>query len=575
MKLNIRALICPLIMGVFLVLTESCQKKEVANEDPVIQVSGTVTDADGNTYHTVKIGTQTWMVENLKTTKYNDGTSIPYVTCSVPVWKNQKTPGFCWYGDDNKNKEIYGGLYNWYAVNSGKLCPKGWRVPTMDEFELLVTYLGGPTIAGGKLKEQGFSHWSSPTADCGSRNSFSSNESGFTGLPGGSIRNEISGITRDSEYWSTTLNPSQSYPDQVYTFNLQFCGQEADYSKEYQKWDGVSVRCIKDEKMAYSKPILTTADPSNITASSATTGGNITSDGGSTITDRGVCWSIQPKPNIGDFMNLPRIPAKVEGIIKSGTGSGSYVSSLTDISLVSFATGSKIGMTYYVRAYATNGAGTAYGNEVSFTTPLFPILFNPNKTYGKLTDIDGNVYKTITIGTQTWMAENLKTTRYNDGTAIPLVTDNTLWKNTVAPAYCWYDNNPTFCKPVYGALYNWYAVNSGKLSPSGWHIPTDAEWALLISFVGNESNAGGVLRETGTTHWNSSSVGTNVTGFTALPGGFRYAYGDFQSIVATGNYWTATSTTNNLSFSQYMNEIIWRKTSMEKIVGLSVRCIKN
>ena len=104
---------------------------------------------------------------------------------------------------------------------------------------------------------------------------------------------------------------------------------------------------------------------------------------------------------------------------------------------------------------------------------------DPNNTVNTVTDKDDNVYHTVTIGTQTWMAENLKTTKYNDGTAIPLVTDSTAWTSLLTPAYCWYNYDATTYKNTYGALYNWYAVNTGKLAPIGWHVATDAEWTTL------------------------------------------------------------------------------------------------
>ena len=142
--------------------------------------------------------------------------------------------------------------------------------------------------------------------------------------------------------------------------------------------------------------------------------------------------------------------------------------------------------TYYVRAYATNIIGTAYGNQEVFTTSsqFDPIAFNPGLTYGEVTDIEGNIYKTIQIGTQEWMAENLKTTKYNDNTEIPLITENSNWGSTTTPGYCWVNNDRTTYKNIYGALYNWYTVNTGKLCPTGWHVSTDAEWTTLVNYLG-------------------------------------------------------------------------------------------
>ena len=136
--------------------------------------------------------------------------------------------------------------------------------------------------------------------------------------------------------------------------------------------------------------------------------------------------------------------------------------------------------------------------------------------------MDGNTYNTIMIGTQTWMKENLKTTTFNDGTSIPLETDATKWAALTSSGYCYYNNDEATYKDTYGVLYNWYTVNTGKLCPSGWHIPIEADWTNLTTFLGGENGAGGKLKESGTSHWiNPNSGATNETKFTALPGGER------------------------------------------------------
>lgn len=148
-------------------------------------------------------------------------------------------------------------------------------------------------------------------------------------------------------------------------------------------------------------------------------------------------------------------------------------------------------------------------------------------------DTDGNIYHTVVIGNQVWIVENLKTTRYNDGTSIPLVTGNTEWINLTTPGYCWYDNDITN-KETYGALYNWYAVQTNKICPAGWHVPSDSEWTALTDFLGGESTAGGKLKEAGTMHWDSPNTGaTDESGLTLLPGGFG-ALRVFVTISGTG-----------------------------------------
>jgi uncharacterized protein (TIGR02145 family) len=175
------------------------------------------------------------------------------------------------------------------------------------------------------------------------------------------------------------------------------------------------------------------------------------------------------------------------------------------------------------------------------------------------------------------MGENLKTTKYNDGTAIPLVTDNKAWERLTTPAYCWYDNDTTY-KNSYGALYNGYAVNTGKLCPSGWHVSIDLEWATLITYLGGESVAGGKLKETGTTHWRGPNSGAkNESGFTALPGGSRYTNGLFFTIKNIGYWWTFTENTTLDGWYRCMyngNNAVSRNY-FDSTNGFSVRCVRD
>jgi uncharacterized protein (TIGR02145 family) len=192
-------------------------------------------------------------------------------------------------------------------------------------------------------------------------------------------------------------------------------------------------------------------------------------------------------------------------------------------------------------------------------------------------DADGNVYHTVKIHDQVWMVENLKTTTYNDGVGIQLVDDNTAWAGTSTAAYCWYNNDETSNKNTYGALYNWYAVNSGKLCPAGWHIPSDAEWATLISNLGGDTLAGGKLKEAGTTHWVSPNTGAdNSSGFTALPAGSHYTNGLFYLNGKYGWYWSKDESSADEAwhvYMQYNTGTIVRHAGSKKI-GFSVRCIK-
>lgn len=186
-------------------------------------------------------------------------------------------------------------------------------------------------------------------------------------------------------------------------------------------------------------------------------------------------------------------------------------------------------------------------------------------------------YKTVTIGTQTWMAENLRTAKYNDGTKIPLVTDNTAWLNLATPGFCWYNNDSTTFKNLDGALYNWYTVNTGKLCPVGWHVPTDAEWSTLTTYLGGESIAGAKLKEAGTSYWSSPHPGvTNETGFTALLAGWRYFDGDY--VRAFNSFWwssTESSATEAWERGMYAGWKSVGRVKGDKRNGISVRCVRD
>jgi uncharacterized protein (TIGR02145 family) len=197
-----------------------------------------------------------------------------------------------------------------------------------------------------------------------------------------------------------------------------------------------------------------------------------------------------------------------------------------------------------------------------------------------VTDIDGNVYHTVTIGTQVWMVENLKTTKYRNGTAIPNVTDNAAWGLSTTGAYCDYNNTPSN-SATYGRLYNWDAVNTDNLCPIGWHVPTDAEWITLISHLGGESIASGKLKEVGLTHWNyPNTAATNETGFSALPGGslefsggiYRYEY-----IGSFGKWWSSTQVDPIFTWiwSMTYDDSNATRRAFDNNNGFSVRCIKD
>ncbi len=213
----------------------------------------------------------------------------------------------------------------------------------------------------------------------------------------------------------------------------------------------------------------------------------------------------------------------------------------------------------YIVAVSTTSAGAAPSGA-----PIDPAI-----------DVEGNTYTTVTIGTQTWMTSNLKTTKYKDGTEIPNVTDGTAWKNLITPGYCWYNNDATTYKSTYGALYNWYAVNTAKLCPTGWHVPTHTEWTTLTTYLGS-ATAGDQLKETGTTHWPSPNTGTNTSGFTALPGGERDFGGAFGYISSFGIWWSSTDM-STFAYRLFVNGNAGVVTDNYdyKESGMSVRCLQD
>jgi uncharacterized protein (TIGR02145 family) len=409
-----------------------------------------------------------------------------------------------------------------------------------------------------------------------------SNITGTTASSGGTITpGGGAAITARGVCWSTSTNPTISNAKTVDgtgtgTFTSSITGLIPCTNYHLRAYATNASGTTYGSDIPFTSGVglatVTTTPISAVTTTTATFGGNVSGSCASTVTARGVCWNTTGNPTISDYKTI------------DGSGGGSYTSNLN---------GLVYNTRYYVRAYATNSYGTAYGQQESFITD--PI---------KITDIEGNSYDVVRIGTQLWMGNSMATTKFNDNTSIPLVTDNATWMGTTSPAYCWYSNSVPPNKMIYGALYNWYVVNSGKICPTGWHVPTDQEWTTMEIYLQNHGyNYDGTIdsdndRETNnriakalanTGFWASStnvgSVGNtdfpsyrNKSLFTANPAGCRYySSGDFGNVTYSVYFWSTTESSSSEAFTrtllQYTNYV--SRYGSPKKTGMSIRCLRD
>ena len=480
----------------------------------------------------------------------------------------------------------YGLLYNWSAVMHGAsssnanpsgvqgICPDGWHVPSSAEWTQLTDYVSSQNqyvcgsdntyIAKALASTTG---WSSSTYTCAVGNVPSSNNaSGFSALPAGYYDGSYRNPGYYARFWTASSQGVRG---------LYYLDATVDRNSN-NNYNGLSVRCVRDEGTTSSVPTVTTSSVSDITSTSATSGGNVTSDGGATVTARGVCWSTSHNPTIANSHTT------------NGSGTGGFTSNITGLTQ---------GTTYYVRAYATNSVGTVYGNEVSFTTNSTSAFTCGTST---ITDIDGNTYNTVQIGAQCWMKENLRTTKYADGTSISQGSST-----SSTTAYWYYPDNSSSNKTTYGLLYNWAAVMHGTSSssanpsgvqgicPTGWHVPSDAEWKQMEMAVGmsqrdadNTEYRGYIAAKlSGNTGWTSSTNANaagnlsapdrNSSGFSALPAGTYY--GSYHYFGDLAVFWSATDYDSSyawLRFLNYNNAGVYRY-NYNKNGGYSVRCLRD
>jgi uncharacterized protein (TIGR02145 family) len=538
-----------------------------ANTPPTSGYGPTITDVDGNAYKTVYIGKQQWMGENLKTSKYSDGTPIQHVTDSS-TWVALKSGAWVNYNNDATFDPIYGKLYNGFVIRNDKnVCPTGWHVPKAGDWYYLMNELGGDSIAGDKLRSTDTTTlWLNPSeaAKMGIESMIATNSSLFTALPGGVVYNRwgFDGMRYVGYWWGESAYDSTRANFMI--MNHVFNKVELyvnDYGKS--KKNGFSIRCVKDgttptllgtiQELDCSGPsnegVLVTNTPANgVTTVIGYTGGN-----GGTYTEQ----EVASKGVLGLTARL------TSGTLSLGNGI----------------------FTYKITGTPTTSGTASF--EFSFggktCTVTRDVIAATNSGYGtNVTDMDGNVYKTVVIGTQTWMAENLKTSKYSDGTPIPNVSENMEWSKLSTGAWAYY-NNDLQKNTKHGKLYNWYVVNptingNKNVCPTGWHIPSNTEWTSLTDYLGGASVAGGKLKDVGYTNWNSpNKEATNSSLFTALPSGIRYPDGSYSYNGELSQWWS------NVEFNSgnaYYIAVSYTLGSVDnypndKKYGYSIRCLKD
>ena len=365
-------------------------------------------------------------------------------------------------------------------------------------------------------------------------------------------------VTERGIVWNNTGNPtvnSNRIPSGagLGTYSVKLVGLSSG-SKYY-----IRAYAINNFGIAYSEqiPFVTSTGLASVTTNSifsqsttASSGGRIIDNGGSKITAKGVVWNTTGTPTIFDSKTVDSAYEEV------------FISNLTDLNPNTI---------YYLRAYATNSSGTSYGDQLSFKTTTKTLL---------VSDIDGNTYNTVQIGTQLWTSENLKTTRYRNGDPIPYVLGSPEWESTGA----WnYYNHEEGYNHLYGKLYNWYAAADPRgICPTGWHVPTNEDLTVLMNYLGGESVAGGKMKAVGTRYWDSPNTGgTNESGFNALPGGNIQTGSSerFGNIGSAGAFWCTTENNSSGQAVAYSvaasNSTLTLSSFFSKTNGHSLRCIQD
>ncbi len=579
----------------------------------------TVTDHEGNVYATVQIGDQCWMRENLRTTTSpKTGTYLVNTSNksgnSASTFDGSKVAHWCMNDSATYAPKGYGLLYNWCAVMdtanpsgyvevptessgnnnsftfnpSGKhrgICPEGWHVPTDAEWSTMEAVVNGSNVSSltgyrgshaGKLA--GGNDWdsTSTTNAPGNYSSTVRNSTGFTVVPAGYFYTSFNQTRIAAILW-TSSQRSEAYKAWGRYFRYENVGVGR-YTNSYHG-QGRSVRCLRDETgggTALTEPTVTTSAATDVTETSATLNGSISNPDNVAITAQGFEWKA--------------------------TAGGAYVAvNATGETMTYNLTGLTAGTSYTYRAFVTTAESTSYGEEVSFTTEENSIPADdaqPCPGIPTVTDYEGNTYNTVLIGQQCWMRENLRTTKYADGTSISQGTSD-----STTTAYWAYPNGNSSNKTLYGLLYNWKAVmrNSSSSSanpsgvqgicPTGWHVPSDAEWVQLKNHIMSQSqfwcgseNYKISKAMSSTTGWNTSTgtcvpgndlSSNNATGFSALPAGNFSSSSNYNYFRSFVYIWSATEENSTKTYNWRLNkdEVEMYRRSTDKYFGFSVRCL--
>jgi uncharacterized protein (TIGR02145 family) len=496
--------------------------------DPVFAACGDLVSHDGYDYSTVLIGDQCWFSENCR--------YLPSVSPSSA--SSTTSPYYYVYGYEGstvadakatENYVTYGVLYNWHAVMTEGICPSGWHIPTDEEFTELTDFLGGSSVAGGKMKEAGYAHWNTP-------NTGATNSSGFNGLPGG-IRNS-GGFLDDGNYgfwWYAT----ESSPWYRRLFNyFEYVG-----GANGHRYFGLSARCVIDYTDECG--ILNGDNTSCADCCGVPNGDGSTCDGD--------CGACNANSTCLDECGVPNGDNST-CLDECGVPNGDNSTCADDC-----------GVPNGDNSTCLDDCGVVNGdNSTCFTS------------CGDQLAHEGYNYSTVQIGDQCWFSENC---RY-----LPIVSDPSI-DSTTEPHYSVYGYEGTDVTAAqattnyatYGVLYNWPAVMTAGICPSGWHIPSDGEFTELSDFLGGANVAGGKMKEAGYDHWFSPNTGaTNSSGWTGLPGGFRYYSGGFGDNGGNG-YWWSASESGSFSWVRKLgnyNDNVGRYSDVRNY-GFSARCVRD